>query len=513
LIEFLLEKYDRLLINDQRWIVAKCNIQSDEFYYRLFTGAVLKPQMYQPYEGDLHFRLKEEKEKLGKIMLMRDYDMCECCERNPCKRRHSCKYQELEERSVQKPDIEVIMASTQKNGKKNSRRRNRRRGAPKGSATGMSKQQIYAAMGVAMQPKRGRGGRNRKRRPRGGNGGTRKGGGGASGLGKTSFSNQRIRTITVTNEEFVAAVTVANQPNFNVVSYAINPGNATLFPWLALQAKQWEKYVFSKLVFFYKREVSEFATNGQAGKVILNVDFDASDAPPGTKQQMEDTVPHADGMACENIFLPVPQKEMHGATTLAKYVRIGGLPGGSDIKTYDVGNFNIATQGCTSNAEIGELRVAYSVTFSVPVLENQVGAPANNQVSWFQSTTAQTYTTAVATTAVNATASANGLAIVNTAGSMVPPAGNYLVDYSGSFADSSAEAFKIANDFQKNGVTVFTFVPTFATAVSLGTPNNVEFGASAFVSANGTDAFTQRVTFTGAAGTLSGATYVRWTAI
>jgi len=46
LIEFLLERYDRLLMNDQRWIIAKCNIQSDEFYYRLFTGAVLQPQMF-----------------------------------------------------------------------------------------------------------------------------------------------------------------------------------------------------------------------------------------------------------------------------------------------------------------------------------------------------------------------------------------------------------------------------------------------------------------------------------
>ena len=118
--------------------------------------------------------------------------------------------------------------------------------------------------------------------------------------------------------------------------------------------------------------------------MIFSVDFDASDAAPTTKQQMEDTVPHADSMPCENLRLRLPKAQMHGSNSLAKYVRTGGLPGNADIKTYDVGNLNVATQGVPANVEIGELRVRYSITFSVPVLESTTAIPANNSVAVFR---------------------------------------------------------------------------------------------------------------------------------
>lgn len=46
LIAWLLEKYDEILYDEPRWMLAKCQVQGDEHYYSLFTGKnmFLKPQ-------------------------------------------------------------------------------------------------------------------------------------------------------------------------------------------------------------------------------------------------------------------------------------------------------------------------------------------------------------------------------------------------------------------------------------------------------------------------------------
>jgi len=257
---------------------------------------------------------------------------------------------------------------------------------------------------------------------------------GASGVGSTKTGQRTRKSCVVVEDEYIAAIVVANQPAFNVVSYPINPGQAITFPWLAKEAAQWEKYTFEMLEFYVKREVSEFAPAGQQGKVILSVDFDASDAPPATKQQMEDTDPHVDAMPCENQRLRLNRRDLHGPMTLAKYVRLGGLPGSSDIKTYDVGNLNVATQGIPSNTEVGELRVRYRCRFEIPVLESVTTAPANHSVSLYAQVPGveQTYGGGERSILQMPTV-VNGLGLTNSAGVItMVDSGNFNVDFSGT---------------------------------------------------------------------------------
>jgi hypothetical protein len=323
------------------------------------------------------------------------------------------------------------------------------------------------------------------------------------------------RWCRVEEDEYIADI--AGSTGFATTAFPVNPGQVATFPWLSKQAAQWEKYRWEYLEFYYKPEVSAFAMQGQAGKVILSMDYDASDAPPSSKQQAEDTDPHTDAMPYEDLLLVLDPRQMFEMAD-SKYVRPGGLPGSSDIKTYDSGNLSVSTIANTNTNLLGELHVRYAVIFEVPVLESAAGGsvPANNQVAWFQSTSAQTYTTTVTASALLATASANGLSIVNTAGAFVPPAGNYLVDQTVAASDSSAEAFQVALDFFKNGATVYATaadVPQDKTGVSLGAGEILSVSGSVFVTANGTDSFSQKVTMTGAAGTLTGGSTLRWVAI
>jgi phosphotransferase system IIA component len=317
----------------------------------------------------------------------------------------------------------------------------------------------------------------------------------------SGFGNKK--RIIVKETEYIGEVTVANQPNFqNLYTLPCNPGQSSTFPWLYTIAKNYEKYRFLELCFFYKPEVTEFTANVNTGKVILSADYDASDAAPATKQQMEDVDPHADGMPYQSIMLTLDPKQMFQMSD-AKYVRIGGLPGSSDIKTYDCANFFLAVQGQVANSTIGELHVRYTVELSVPVIEDVVQAPVNNSVTYlFDSaaalTTATPYTALLASTASTTTPYTNGLNVVNTSGSIVPAAGNYVLVADVQFVGSANATSLTQLIIQKNGNTQSYGAYSEQTAVQYN-----KLSQTIFLTCNGTDAIKVIIEATFSSGTMA----------
>jgi len=308
------------------------------------------------------------------------------------------------------------------------------------------------------------------------------------------------RSCVVEEDEFIAEVVGSNSSTTpTVATYPLNPGQVVTFPWLAKQAAQWEKYHFEFLEFYYKPEVSGFATEGQSGKVIFSVDYDASDAPPSTKQQAEDTDPHCDAMPYQAMALALAPRQMFQLAD-SKYVRPGGLPGSSDIKTYDAGNLNVLTQNNGGTNAIGELHVRYRVRFEVPVLESAVAAPANNQVALFFSSTSEALSTGVSKTLAFATAGTNGISAVNTTGSIVLPAGNYMVDVDVVTSDTHAESFEVTSSLLINSALVSFAQDGPFTLTALG---NISQSITWWFASNGTEAMSVQVDAIGAAGSLT----------
>jgi len=214
---------------------------------------------------------------------------------------------------------------------------------------------------------------------------------GLSGGGNRATSR---RTQVIEEDEYIGEV--SGSVGFATTAYALNPGQSGTFPWGSKIAALYEKYDFEAVEFYYKREVSEYASNGQTGKVILSFDYDASDGAPTTKQQVEDTVPHIDGMPCTpTIRLPLDCRCIRNSP--ARFVRPGAQPLNTDIKTYDAGNLYVSTQGCAGTTVIGELRVRYRCKFSEPVLES-TGGSAGQAGSQFLITSNPAGETAAATT-------------------------------------------------------------------------------------------------------------------
>jgi len=171
----------------------------------------------------------------------------------------------------------------------------------------------------------------------------------------------------VRESEYIAEVVPSAYPAFSVQQFPVNPGQAGCFPWLARIAQNFEKYEFESLCFVYKREVSEYASNGQTGKVMMWFDGDPSDPAPVNKQQMEDSEPHDDCMPCENMRLEVPPVMLKRLND-AHFVRPGTQPANTDLKTYDVGVLNVACQGTAANTAVGELHVEYALRLRDPIL-------------------------------------------------------------------------------------------------------------------------------------------------
>jgi hypothetical protein len=141
-------------------------------------------------------------------------------------------------------------------------------------------------------------------------------------------------------------------------------------------------------------------------------------------------------------------------------------------------------------------------------LDSVTTAPSNNQVALFYDATLQSYTTAVPATAPIVTALANGLLAVNTAGDILLPAGNYLVDW--TFLANSA-----GGALTEVVVTLTGAGATFASAQEVGAAavaTDLTVNGSSYISVNGSTAIHLQALVDGT-GTLTGQASLRITAV
>jgi len=292
-------------------------------------------------------------------------------------------------------------------------------------------------------------------------------------------------TEDVVGDEYIT--NIAGSVSFATTKFSVNPGLAATFPEGSVKATLFTEWRMKSCVFYYRPAVSGFATQGQSGRVVLSMDYNAANATPTTQQQVE-VMPHRDGMPFENIELPLDARYVNRADS--KYIRTGALGISEDVKTYDGGNLWVSTYGQANTNQVGELRVRYVLTCSMPTLLNTGAATATQQAAFFQSVSAGETgaTNNVQKNLALATATYNGIGAVNTAGSIVPLAGVYLatMTVTGQF---SGAATLLSMFFSKNGSVVHTGPGNNLTVVPVATAGASSISASAIVTANGTDAF------------------------
>lgn len=166
-------------------------------------------------------------------------------------------------------------------------------------------------------------------------------------------------------------------------SYPLNPGQSSTFPILSQEAKVYEKYMFEELEFFTVPLVSEYAIGGQQGQVALAINYNPALSPPASQTAALSLKPYDANLPCLPLKIRSTKPDL--TQTTAMFVRTGGLPGNSDIKTYDVGNLYATCEGLYETPfNICRLFVKYKCRlFNRVVLQDQ-GPPKNMSCSFYQ---------------------------------------------------------------------------------------------------------------------------------
>jgi len=470
--EWLLSKYDKVMSEDPEWKIAKAGIHADRFLERLYCGDTIARQ------GFVYGKKKQT---------------------DPIK-------------TIDRNMSQVIQIKQRK---------------PRTKRGGKGPKKVKATRTVVVKQQRNRAPRKRRGRNQNTNNGygnSNNGGNRLTMRGRNSGNTNGLSRRSCVVEEHELILDLSNQAvagAFTVTNtLPLNPGQATTFPWLHLQAKQWERYEIDYLRIEYKREVSEFNASGTAGKVMIGVDIDASDGAPATKVAFMDMERDliADGMPCENFAIKhIPRQRLH-PKGVPKYVRPGGLPGNASILDFDVGNLFIAISGTANDTtKLGEIHITYRVRFSVPVLSEQQAVPINNNVALFQTPEGglqnMVNNTPVRLTLTQATF--NGIGATNVGGLILLPLGNYLVDF-GSFTFASTDgAMQMSMQPVKNTNSLTGTGDGIPQSGGLydGSITTSSVSFSGYVQSNGTDTVSVEVTVIETAETSTAAGWIRIVAI
>lgn len=162
---------------------------------------------------------------------------------------------------------------------------------------------------------------------------------------------------------------VFGSEDFSSKVYPINPGLALTCPWLSLVAQNFEEYEFLGLVFEYRPSSGSAvsSTSSALGVVIMATDYDALNPPFANKQSMESYQFSTSTVPFTAALHPVECARNRNVLDNL-YVRKGDIPVDADRRMYDMGNFQIATQGMQSVYVVGELWIAYEYLGKKPRL-------------------------------------------------------------------------------------------------------------------------------------------------
>jgi len=162
---------------------------------------------------------------------------------------------------------------------------------------------------------------------------------------------------------------------FNNTQYPLNPGISQTFPWLSSIAANYQEFKFHGIIFEFRPLITDYVTSGAPGVVVLATNYNADVVNYTTKQQMENsefavsikpTMPVIHGIECADDQTTIPHR----------YVRTGAVPTGQDLRLYDLGNFQFATQQ-NPVQDLGELWVSYCVEFFKPIIGFDAGEIAS----------------------------------------------------------------------------------------------------------------------------------------
>ncbi len=171
------------------------------------------------------------------------------------------------------------------------------------------------------------------------------------------------RTNIVSHREYIGDVT--GSADFYNKVYSINPGNKELFPWLSTIAQNYQQYRIHGMLIEFRPLITDYAALGSPGVVAMATNYNADAPAYRSRIDMENSEYAVSVKPTANLIHAIEcAPEQTSVTKL--YVRSGDPVAGQDLRLYDLGNFQFATQS-NPVAVLGELWVSYVVEFFKPI--------------------------------------------------------------------------------------------------------------------------------------------------
>jgi len=198
---------------------------------------------------------------------------------------------------------------------------------------------------------------------------------------KKPIIKQTANGVVISHRELVGNIT-GSSTFTQALALALNPGISATFPWLSVIAGNWQCYRFRRLKFEYLTKT----TTNVPGSVIMCPDYNAADAAPVSEQVLSNYEDYVENSPWEPIDCFLNEQAMH-ALGPKKFVRVGALTAGLDVKTYDVGNMYVYTNDGTA-VSWGKVYVCYEIELFIPQL--QPAGSSFTQVALIAGATAMT---------------------------------------------------------------------------------------------------------------------------
>lgn len=175
----------------------------------------------------------------------------------------------------------------------------------------------------------------------------------------------------VTHREYICDIVSSSSANtFSLQAFSLNPGLFQTFPWISAIAQQYQEWVPLGMVFEFKTlsaDAIASSTNNTLGGIIMATNYNAA-APNFSNKQAMDNTEYTTSYKPSESFYHAIECAPHQNVLPELYIRSGAVPSGQDQKTYDLGNFQIASFGIQGTSVVlGELWLSYDIELRKPI--------------------------------------------------------------------------------------------------------------------------------------------------
>ncbi len=174
---------------------------------------------------------------------------------------------------------------------------------------------------------------------------------------EVSYYNQKFRQqLVVPGEELMYSV-VSTSENFTLLTFPINPGLQSNFPWLSGIAACFEYYMVLDFCIEYRPSCA----TSTDGSITMAADWDCTDIAPASKKELISMRPSVTGSVWTRLCWTPPRDQFVLHNNGKLLVRQGDYDGDPNLN--DLCNFYVGIQGVPDGTSAGDLFVSYTIKF------------------------------------------------------------------------------------------------------------------------------------------------------